>query len=125
MDKKSYKNLKIWQKADKIFDMICEDVKKWPNNKIANAISYQLLDSGSSMSSNITEGYGRGGPREFEQFLRYSRGSMAETDNWLFKSLKRGLISEKRYHEYEGEFEELNKMIASFISKLRKQSKRG
>ena len=39
MAKKTYKKLKIWQKADKIFEMICEDVGKWPNNKIANAIS--------------------------------------------------------------------------------------
>lgn len=124
MEKKSYKNLKIWQKADKIFDMICEDTKKWPNSKIANAVCYQLLDSGGSMSSNIAEGYGRGGPREFEQFIRYSRGSMAETDNWLYKSFKRSLISEKRYQEYEKEFEEFYKMVASFISELRKQSKR-
>jgi four helix bundle protein len=122
--RKSYHDLKIWQKADEIFDMICADVASWPNTKTANVISYQLLDSGGSMSSNIAEGYGRGGPREFEQFLRYSRGSTAETDNWLYKVKKRGLISAERYAEYEEKFSEFSKMLASFIHRLREQSKR-
>ncbi len=118
---KDYKNLKVWQKADLVFDMVCEDIKKWSNNKIANAIVYQLLDSTGSISANISEGYGRGRPKEFEQFLRYSRGSSAETDNWLFKASKQRLISEERYSEYMRLLEEINKMIGSFISKLRKQ----
>jgi len=121
---KDYKNLEIWQIADKIFDMICEDVKKWPNTPVARSISYQVLDSGGSISSNIAEGYGRGTPREFEQFLRYSRGSSAESDNWLFKATKQSLISMERYKEYQNLFGRLNKMTGSFIRKLRMQSKR-
>ena len=105
---KSYKNLKIWQKADLVLDMVCEDIKNWPNDKVANSISYQVLDSTGSISANIAEGYGRGGPREFEQFLRYSRGSCAETDNWLFKAQKRNFITDSRYKSYEKLMEELN-----------------
>ncbi len=121
---KDYKNLEIWRIADRIFDMICEDVKKWHSTPIARSISYQLLDSGGSISANIAEGYGRGTPGEFQQFLRYSRGSSAESDNWLFKATRQNFISRERYGEYQELFERLNKMIGSFIGKLRTQSKR-
>jgi four helix bundle protein len=124
MGAKDHKDLKIWQRADLIFDMICEDIKKWPNNRVANAIAYQVINSGGSISANIAEGYGRGIPGEFEQFLRYSRGSAAESDNWLFKAKKLKLISEKRYNEYRALFEEENKMIGSFIHRLRTQSRK-
>lgn len=122
--KKSYKDLKIWQKVGLVFDMVCDDVAEWPSNRIANSIVFQLLDSTGSISANIAEGYGRGSPGEFEQFLRYARGSMAESDDWLYKALKRSIITEKRYDEYKVVFTELSKMIASFIWRLRSQSKR-
>jgi len=121
---KDYKDLEIWRIADRIFDMICEDVKKWRSTPIARSISYQLLDSGGSISANIAEGYGRGTPGEFQQFLRYSRGSSAESDNWLFKATKQNFISRERYGEYQELFERLNKMTGSFIAKLRTQSRR-
>lgn len=121
---KFFKNLIIWQKGQEIFGMVCEDVKKWPNDKIANAISYQILDSSGSISANVAEGYGRGGPREFEQFLRYSRGSTTETEDWMFKAMTQGLITAERYNKYELICTEENKMISSFINKVRGQKKR-
>lgn len=121
MDRKSFKNLILWQKAYRAFEMIVEDVEKWPKNPIFRAISYQLLDSGGSISANIAEGYGRGGPGDFERFILISRGSMAESDDWLFKACKQGLITEKRYSEYEVLFEEIGKISSKFIGKLREQ----
>lgn len=124
MRRKSFKDLLIWQKASKIFEMVCEDIAKWPKTKEANAIAYQLLDAVGSISANIAEGYGRGGPKEFEQFLRYSRGSTAETEDWLTKALMLKLIPNDRFETYVSLFEELNKMNGSFINRLRGQNKR-
>lgn len=121
---KSFKDLIIWQKSFEIFKMICEDIGKWSKEAASRSISYQLLDSGGSMSANIAEGFGRGGPKEFEQFLRYSRGSLAETDDWLTKALALKLITAERYEDYNRKFEEISKMTASFINKLRTQTKR-
>ncbi len=94
---KSFKDLIIWQKAQKVFEMVCEDIKAWPRNTISLSIAHQLIDSAGSISSNVAEGYGRGGPREFEQFLRFSRGSCAETDNWLFKAEQQKFITSSRF----------------------------
>lgn len=121
---KTFKDLIIWQRCYEVFRMICEDVGKWPKDAIARSISYQLLDSGGSMSANIAEGYCRGGPKEFEQFLRYSRGSVAESEDWISKALELKLITPERYKNYQGKLEEISKMTASFVNKLRTQSKR-
>lgn len=121
---KDYKNLKVWQKADILFSMVCKDVSKWPNNRIANSISFQLLDSSGSISANIAEGYGRGSPGEFEQFLRYARGSMVETDNWLYQASKCKFITRERYNEYKVILIELSKMLGAFIQRLRTQPRK-
>ncbi len=121
--KKDYQKLLIWQKAQEIFEMVCIDIKSWPNSIIARSISYQLIDSAGSMGANIAEGYGRGGPKEFEQFMRYSRGSSAETDNWLFKALSNDLITNERYLKYQEKFKEFHLMTAAFIYRLRTQNK--
>lgn len=123
-DRKSFKSLKIWQKADLMFRMACVDVGEWPYTPIAKTISQQLLNAIGSMSANIAEGYGRGSPREFERFLLICRGSMSESDNWLLKAKDQRLITENRYREYLSLFEEISKMTGSFINKLRKQPKR-
>lgn len=120
---KSFKDLIIWQRAQELFEMVCEDIKKWPKTVIANAIAYQLIGCIGSISANVAEGYGRGGPKEFEQFLRYSRGSLAESDNWLYKSANEKLITEERYKEYLSKMEECSKMTAVFINRLRGQKK--
>lgn len=122
---KDYRKLLIWQKAHEIFKMVCEDVRSWPNhNPVAKSISYQLLDSAGSMGANIAEGYGRGGPKEFDQFLRYSRGSSAETDNWLYEAMSNSLITSARYNQYQTKFIEFHKMLAAFVYKLRNQKPR-
>lgn len=119
---KDFKKLLIWQKAHEVFMMVCNDTAKWSfNNPVARSITYQLLDSAGSMGANIAEGYGRGGSKEFEQFIRYSRGSSAETDHWLYEAKSIKLIIEERYNEYKEKFIEFHKMLASFMYRLREQ----
>ncbi|MBI4354439.1 MAG: four helix bundle protein [Candidatus Omnitrophica bacterium] len=121
---KTFKDLVVWRKADELFHLVCEDVKRWQNGRMHHAIDLQLLDAVGSISANIAEGYGRGSPREFEQFLRYSRGSAAESDNWLWKAQQQGFITHERYAEYAQRLEELCRMLGSFIYELRKQPSR-
>ena len=120
--KRNYKDLIVWQKADQLFHMVADDVNSWPKTKIAEAISYQVLSSAGSISTNIAEGYGRGGSKEFRQYFRQSRGSLVETDNWLFKAMKRELITADRYNnEYIPLIDEVGKLTTTWIGKLSQQ----
>lgn len=121
---KKFKDLIMWQRSQELFEMTTMDIKKWPKNVVSNAIAYQLTSCVGSISANVAEGYGRGGSKEFEQFLRFSRGSLTESENWLYKAMKEGLITESRYDEYLSKMEECSKMIAVFTNRLRRQGRR-
>ncbi len=118
MEHRSYKNLKIWQKADALFYEVYREVTRWPRNTTALTIASQLIRSTGSISANIAEGYGRGSKKDFQRFLRIARGSTVETDNWLGKAQMIKLISEAQYKMHEEHIQELVKMINSFIRAL-------
>jgi four helix bundle protein len=121
---KDFTNLIIWQKAHEIFEMVCSDVSKWRKTPVANSITFQVLGSSGSIGATVAEGYGRGTPKEFEQFLRYARGSLAETTDWMIKAHGLKLISDDRLKLYQQKFEEWKKINAVFVSKLRNQKRR-
>jgi len=121
--KKTYKDLIVWQKSDILYHLVADEVEKFPKSLVAWRISIQLLDSAGSISTNIAEGYGRGGSREFRQYFRQARGSLIETDNWLYKACKRNLVTEARYFQiYTPLIEEIGKLITSWMATLSLQT---
>ena len=116
---KCFRDLIVWQKADLMFDMVCDDIAKFPNNKIAWVITDQLLRATGSISANIAEGYGSGYRQEFIHSLKISRKENSESLNWLIKAKKRQFIVEERFVEYEKLSEEIRLMINSLVNKLK------
>jgi four helix bundle protein len=58
----------------------------------------QLQTAASSVPANIAEGFGRFAPREFSQFLRIAKGSLAEVQNYLEEVGERGLLTVEHQH---------------------------
>lgn len=121
MNKRDFRKLIIWQKADQIFDMVVTDIKKFPKHRIAFSLADQWFRSVGSISANIAEGYGRGNDREFQRSLIIVRGEIAEAFNWAIKIAKVGYISQARLEEYDQKFEELSKILTVFIGEIRKR----
>jgi len=119
MEIKDFTDLIIWQKADLMFDMIVDDIKKWPKDKVSWIIADQVIRSIGSISANIAEGYGCGSKKEYARCLIIARKENCESINWLLKAKKRNFITEKRFTEYYFLSEEIKKMINSIINKLR------
>lgn len=118
MEHRSYKDLKVWQKADILFGKIYQEVADWPRNTATSIVASQLLRATGSISANIAEGYGRGSKKEFQRFLRIARGSAVETDNWLHKANTMKLISTEQYSSFEDQIREIVKMLNSFMRAL-------
>lgn len=75
---------KLWEfgayrKSRELFDMVLEDMDKLRDDMKAKPLIFQQIGSADSICSNIEEGYGRGGTKEYIQFLRIARGSARET----------------------------------------------
>ncbi len=72
----------MWQLAVSFSHGVADlDARK--GHKLPRKLREQLLDAAASVSSNIAEGYARRRPRQFLQFVDYSRGSLAEAETRL------------------------------------------
>jgi len=64
--------------------------------------------------SNIAEGFGRGGDKEFIQFLSTARGSVAEVKSQLYVALDLGYVAPVEF----GQMYEMADMISRLIGGL-------
>ena len=85
--------LEVYNLAESFSDEIWNIVIEW-KVFLRDTIGKQIVRSADSISSNITEGYGRYYYKESKQFYFYSRGSIQETKSWLSKCQRRKIIVE-------------------------------
>jgi len=60
----------------------------------------QMRRAAVSIMSNIAEGFERGRPAEFHQFLSIAKGSCAELRSQLYVSLDAGYLSDPAFNDY-------------------------
>lgn len=117
-----YKSLRIWQNGMEICDMIYTLTKTFPKSE-KYAICDQLNRASVSVVSNIAEVYSRGTEKGFIQFLRYSLGSAYEIETQLHVSMRQGFGSKSKVLEILDLLTIEQKMIYSFITRLKSDSK--
>ena len=65
---RGYMNLIVWQRAMDLFDLVWE-LGVHGRRRIDFKLRAQFADAAQSISSNISEGYGRRSVKEYIQFL--------------------------------------------------------
>lgn len=71
------------------------------------------------MMDNIAEGFGRGGNKEFINFLLIARGSALEVQSQLYRALDRNHISELEFNDTYNACLEIIKLLTSFTNYLK------
>lgn len=74
---------------------------------------------------NIAEGFGRGGNKEFIQFLFYSKGSCLEVMSQLYRAKDRVYLSESEFKDLYHLAEEVARMIQGLVGYLKKSKMTG
>ncbi len=119
MDKvRSYMDLMVWQRSMNLGVSIYRLTKKLPQNEQWGLTS-QMRRAAISVPSNIAEGYGRQATGEYKHHLSISRGSILELETQMILCGRLGYLSSNEIDPLVDEIQQLSRMLASLISKLR------
>ncbi len=106
----AFEDLIAWQKARELTRMIYEATRQGSFAK-DYGLSGQIQRAVVSIMSNIAEGFERGNPREFHQFLSVAKASCAEVRSQLYVALDVGYIDEKVFQTLMALAKETGKII--------------
>ena len=118
-----------------------EDIEAWQKARELTREIYRITNQGAfvkdfglrdqirraavSIMSNIAEGFGRGGNKEFIQFLSTAKGSASEVEAQLYVALDAEYITEDQFQQLYGLAQSSGKMIGGFIRYLQKSEHKG
>ena len=119
-----FEDLEIWQDARELCKRVFEITSKEP---FCNDYRFrdQIRASSGSIMDNISEGFERGGNKEFINFLSIAKGSCGETRSQSYRSYDFNYIDEDTLNELIDRTSTLSKKIASFIGYLKKSTYKG
>jgi four helix bundle protein len=113
----SFRDLKVWQKSMELATTVYRLTQRFPREE-TYGITAQMRRSAVSMPSNIAEGHGRLGQREYRQFLSVARGSNFELQTQIEIARSIGLGEPVDLDKAEALSHEIGKMIYAIAEKL-------
>ena len=110
----NFQKLIFWQKSMNLAKEVYLLCHKLPQDEQFGLVS-QMKRCAISIPSNISEGSGRNGNKEFNYFLGISIGSSCELQTQLILSEKLGLVDIESIQGLLASINEIQKMIYTFM----------
>ncbi len=110
---RAFYDLEIYQRYEKLSDLLWDEVDRWEYRHQQHP-GNQMLRAVDSIGANIAESIGRGHYKEGQQFLNYARGSVTETQHWIRRAVKRGLIQKQNLSDLRSTSIILHKQLNAF-----------
>ena len=121
---KKFEELEIWQMA-RILSGEIYKVTKYPEFSRDFKLVDQIRGSSGSVMDNIAEGFGRGGNKEFSNFLTFTIGSANEAQSQLYRALDQGYITESEFNQLYEKADEIIRRSGKLIQYLKSSDHRG
>jgi len=115
LNKTTYKDLIVWQKAMELVVAVYKLTSKYPDEEKFGIIS-QSRRCSISIPSNIAEGKRRGTEKQFVHFLLISFGSGSELETQIEIAKRLNFASPEDYKVVDSLLEEVMKMLNKLIS---------
>ena len=109
---KDHKDLDVWKQSMVLVEDIYALTKNFPSDE-KYGLSSQIKRAVVSVPSNIAEGAGRKGDKEFIQFLYIAMGSLSELETQLI--LANRLQFTNSIESYLNQIEKIKKMLFGLI----------
>ena len=116
------RDLDIYQMAEELADIVWNICIGW-DYFAKDTIGKQLVRAADSISANLAEGHGRYHFKDRLNFCYYARGSLEEAKSWLFKAMRRRLISSDN-NEINQIIEILPKKMNAYIGSIKNAQKK-
>ncbi len=117
----TFRTLEVWKKSHDLALEIYRLTATFPREELYGLVS-QLRRSTVSIASNIAEGAGRGTSSDFARFLDIASGSTSEVEYQLLLAHDLGYVSSCDHDELDQRVEEIRRMLAGFLRRLRTQN---
>ena len=116
----SYRDLKVWQKAMDLAEMIFTLTLRLPREQIYG-MSAQMQRAANSAPSNIAEGHARDSTKEYLYFISVSLASIAELETQLLLCGRVKFLSENEVTKALSLSDEVGKMLRSIQRGLKEK----
>ena len=97
---------------------VYNEVKDFPSEELY-ALTSQIKRSAVSIPSNIAEGYGREGKKDYVRFLNISLSSLFELQTQLEIAYNLNYLNSKSFNKLYEDSREIERMLSSFIRKIK------
>jgi four helix bundle protein len=120
----SFTDLNAWKRAHELVIAVYETTKEFPKREVYALID-QIHRSAVSVTSNISEGFGRFRYGDRLRFYRMARGSLTELQNQLLIAKDVGYLDNDKFDELANQSTKAHKLLQGLIraTKERKEGK--
>lgn len=117
----TFRDLLIWQKSMILVTDIYQLTNTFPKEEIYGLTS-QIRRCAVSIPSNIAEGYGRDGNKDYLKFLNIATASLFEIQTQIEIAFNLKYITELQFNNIYEASRELERMMCSFIRKVKQRN---
>ena len=94
------------------------ETKSFPLEELY-ALTSQIKRSATSIPSNIAEGYGRDGKKDYLRFLNIALSSLFELQTQIEIAYNLGFLNENSFTALYEDSREIERMLSSFIKQIK------
>ena len=117
----TFRDLLIWQKSMILVTDIYQLTNTFPKEEIYGLTS-QIRRCAVSIPSNIAEGYGRDGNKDYLKFLNIATASLFEMQTQIEIAFNLKYLTELQFNNIYEASRELERMMCSFIRKVKERN---
>ncbi|MBA2277791.1 MAG: four helix bundle protein [Chloroflexia bacterium] len=115
---RSYQDLVAWQRGMDLAEAVYTVTKSWPREE-RYSLTDQLRRAVVAVPSNIAEGHGRTGPREFLHHCSIACGSLSEAETQLLLAHHLGYVDQPTQDQLMHQTSETARLLHGLMKRLR------